>query len=47
MAQQAAATDKKDQWIFDLYQKANAAADDTDKQIAALYIADYKKRQRD
>jgi TPR repeat protein len=47
LAQQAAATDKKDQWIFDLYQKANAAADDTDKQIAALYIADYKKRQRD
>ena len=47
LAQQSAAPDKKDQWIFDLYQKANAAADDTDKQIAALYIADYKKRQRD
>jgi uncharacterized protein len=47
LAQQLAGQDKKDQWIIDLYQKANAAASDTDKQIAALYIADYKKRQRD
>ncbi len=47
LAEQLAGQDKKNQWIVDLYQKANAAASDTDKQIAALYIADYKKRQRD
>lgn len=45
LAQQLAGPDKKNQWIIDLYQKATAAASDTDKQIAALYIADYKKRQ--
>jgi exopolysaccharide production negative regulator len=47
LADQSAGQDKKNQWIVDLYQKATAAANDTDKQIAALYIADYKKRQRD
>ncbi len=44
LAQQSAGQDKKNQWIADLYQKANAAASDTDKQIAALYLSDYKKR---
>jgi uncharacterized protein len=47
LAQQVAAGDKKNQWIVDLYQKATAAASDTDKEIAALYIADYKKHQHD
>jgi TPR repeat protein len=46
LAQQLAGSDKKNQWILDLYQTAAAAASDTDKQIAALYIADYKKHQR-
>ncbi len=44
LAQQLVGQDKKNQWIIDLYQKATSAASDTDKQIAALYIADYKKR---
>ena len=47
LAEQLAGQDKKSQWIIDLYQKANAAASDTDKQVAALYIADYKKHARD
>jgi hypothetical protein len=47
LAQQLAAGDKKNRWIIDLYQKATAAATDADKQIAALYIADYKKHQHD
>jgi uncharacterized protein len=44
LAQQSVGSDKKNQWIIDLYQKANTAASDTDKQIAALYLSDYKKR---
>jgi uncharacterized protein len=44
LAQQSVGSDKKNQWIIDLYQKANVAASDTDKQIAALYLSDYKKR---
>ncbi|MGH6818757.1 MAG: tetratricopeptide repeat protein [Methylovirgula sp.] len=44
LARNTAITEKKDQWIVDLYSKVSAAASDNDKQIAALYIADYKKR---
>ncbi len=47
LARDASAQDKKNQWIVDLYDKAAAAASDTDKQIAALYIADFKKKQHD
>lgn len=44
LARDAALQDKKDQWILDLYNNATAAASDSDKQIAALYVADFKKR---
>ena len=44
LARDAALQDKKDQWILDLYNKAVAAASDSDKEIAALYVADFKKR---
>jgi uncharacterized protein len=44
LARDAAVQDKKNQWIVDLYDKAAAAASDTDKQVAAVYVADYKKR---
>ncbi len=44
LARDAAVQDKKYQWILDLYNSATAAASDSDKQIASLYIADYKKR---
>jgi len=45
IAHQNAGTAPKNKWINDLYQKAYAAASDTDKQIAALYLADYKKKR--
>ncbi len=44
LARDAALQDKKDQWILDLYNNAVAAASDSDKEIAALYVADFKKR---
>lgn len=36
---------KKNQWILDLYDKATAAATDADKQVAAVYVGDYKKKR--
>ncbi|WP_040581015.1 tetratricopeptide repeat protein [Methyloferula stellata] len=33
---------KKDQWIVDLYDKAMAAASDTDRQVATIYRDDFK-----
>ena len=36
---------KKNQWILDLYEKASASATDTDKQIAAVYVGDHKKKR--
>ena len=36
----------KNKWINDLYVKARAAANDTDKQVAALYLADFKKKRQ-
>jgi uncharacterized protein len=44
LARDMALQDKKDQWIVDLYNNAAAAATDNDKQIAALYVADFKKK---
>jgi TPR repeat protein len=44
LARDAALQDKKDQWIVDLYNNAATAASDSDKQIAALYVADFKKK---
>jgi TPR repeat protein len=44
LARDAALAEKKDQWIIDLYSKTAAAASDNDKQIAALYVADFKKK---
>jgi len=44
LARETALQDKKDQWIVDLYNNAAAAASDNDKQIAALYVADFKKK---
>jgi uncharacterized protein len=43
--QMSAAQIKKNQWIVDLYDKAAAAATDADKQIAAVYADDYKKKR--
>lgn len=37
---------QKNKWIDDLYAKVSAAASDTDKQIAALYLADFKKKRQ-
>jgi uncharacterized protein len=36
---------KKERWVVDLYDKMAAAATDADKQIAAVYVADYKKKR--
>ncbi len=44
LARDAAVAGNKDQWVVDLYSKAAAAANDSDKQMAALYIADFKRR---
>ncbi len=43
LANENAGKAKKDKWITDLYAKATVAASDTDKQIAALYVADFRK----
>ena len=44
LARDSAQQDKKEQWIIDLYNNAAAAASDNDKQIASVYIADFKKK---
>jgi hypothetical protein len=44
LANETAAASIKDKWIHDLYGKATAAANDADKQVAALYLADVKKK---
>jgi uncharacterized protein len=44
LAHDAALQDKKDQWIIDLYNSAAAAASDSDKEIASVYLADFKKK---
>ncbi|MGO9006896.1 MAG: tetratricopeptide repeat protein [Beijerinckiaceae bacterium] len=36
---------KKNQWIVELYEKAQAAANDADKQMAAVYVADYRNKR--
>ena len=36
---------KKERWVVDLYDKIAAAATDADKQIAAVYVTDYKKKR--
>jgi len=36
---------KKNQWIIDLYDKAQAAANDGDKQMAAVYVNSYKNKK--
>jgi exopolysaccharide production negative regulator len=36
---------KKERWIVDLYDKTMAVATDSDKQIAGLYLNDYKKKR--
>lgn len=36
---------KKNQWIVDLYDKAQAAANDSDKQMAAVYVNDFKSKR--
>ncbi|MGP0060243.1 MAG: tetratricopeptide repeat protein [Beijerinckiaceae bacterium] len=36
---------KKNQWIIDLYDKAQAAANDSDKQMAAVYVNSYKNKK--
>ncbi|HTJ02360.1 MAG TPA: tetratricopeptide repeat protein [Methylovirgula sp.] len=45
LAHDSAARSSKDKWINDLYNKVMAAASDSDKQVAALYLADLKKKQ--
>jgi hypothetical protein len=44
LAHDTAAQDKNEQWIVDLYNKATAAASDADKQVAAIYLTDFKKK---
>ncbi|HLH11345.1 MAG TPA: tetratricopeptide repeat protein [Methylovirgula sp.] len=44
LARDTAVQNKKDPWIVDLYNSAAAAATDNDKEIAQLYITDYKKK---
>jgi TPR repeat protein len=44
LAHDAALQAKKDQWILDLYTTATAAASDSDKEIASLYVTDFKKK---
>ena len=46
MARDAAASSKdpKDAWIGDLYAKAAAAASDSDRQVASLYLDEHHKR---
>lgn len=44
LARDTALQNKKDRWIVDLYNNTVAAASDNDKQIAALYVADFRKK---
>ncbi len=44
LAHEAAGQSSKNKWINDLYDKATAAASDSDRQIAALYLADIKTK---
>ncbi|HEY1736135.1 MAG TPA: tetratricopeptide repeat protein [Methylovirgula sp.] len=44
LAHDTAAQSPKDKWIDDLFDKASAAASDSDKQMASLYLADMKKK---
>jgi TPR repeat protein len=46
LARDTAAQSPKDKWIDDLYDKVATAASDSDKQIAALYLADMKKKRQ-
>lgn len=46
LAHDSAGQSKKNKWINDLYNKATTAATDSDKQVAALYLAEIKKRHR-
>jgi TPR repeat protein len=43
IARDEALRTKKDQWIVDLYDKAMAAASDTDRQVASMYRDDRNK----
>jgi TPR repeat protein len=45
LAREAALNSKKDQWIVDLYEKAMAAANDTDRQVAVVYVEDHLKKR--
>ena len=38
------ATDSKDAWIVDLYNKALSTASDADREVATLYVEDRHKR---
>ncbi|MGB8277642.1 MAG: tetratricopeptide repeat protein [Methylovirgula sp.] len=44
LAHEAAGQSSKNKWINDLYDKATVAASDSDKQVAALYLADVKTK---
>jgi TPR repeat protein len=43
LAREAASDAKKDQWIIDLYDRAMAAANKEDRQIALVYLEDHLK----
>jgi uncharacterized protein len=45
LAREAAVDSKKDKWIIDLYDKAVAAANDSDRQDALVYLEDHLKRR--
>jgi TPR repeat protein len=45
LAREAAIDSKKDQWIIDLYDKAMAVANDSERQVALAYLEDHLKRR--
>lgn len=44
LAHDAVSDKVKDQWILDLYDRASAAASESDRQIASVYLDDHKRR---
>lgn len=45
LAREAAMDTKKDQWIIDVYDKAMAAASDSERRVALSYLEDHLKRR--
>jgi TPR repeat protein len=45
LARESAIDSKQDQWVIDLYDKAMASANDSDRQVALVYLEDHLKRR--